>query len=100
MYLLFGLIIAGLFGLNVFATWRLIGYDGFETRQKYLQAGLIWLVPLFFALIVIGTTNQGDGKPSGKYRDRNAEGMPDFNEIDVGSSSDVGNSSDVGGSSD
>jgi hypothetical protein len=94
MYPLFGLIIAGLFGLNIFATWRLIGYDGFEPGQKYLQAGLIWLVPLFFALIVIGMTNQGDDEPSGKYRDRNAGGMPDFNEIDVGSSSDAGGSSD------
>ena len=94
MYQLFGLIIIGMIGLNIFATWRLIGYDGFEPRQKYLQVGLIWLVPLFFALIVIGMTNRRNDKPSGKYRDRDAEGIPDFSEIDVGSASDGGGSSD------
>ena len=88
LYALFGLIGVGLIGLNIFASWRLINDDSLELSQKYMQVVLIWCVPLLCALLVIGVTKQTVDKPSGKYRDRDSEGLPDLTQIDAGGTSD------------
>lgn len=90
LYALFGLIVAGLIGLNIFATWRLIKADNLERSQKYVQAVLVWCVPLLCAVLAIGVTNRGVDKPSGKYRDRDSESLEDWPQFDA--------SGDVGGS--
>ena len=92
LYVLFGLIVAGLIGLNIFATWHLVKADNLERSQKYVQAVLIWCVPLLCAVLVIGVTNRGVDKPSGKYRDRDAEGVEEWPRFDA--SGDAGPSSD------
>ena len=39
--------------LNAFATWRAISSLEFERNQKIAQVFLVWLLPLFGALLVI-----------------------------------------------
>ena len=103
-YKLLGGFLAGVVGLNIFASWRLIRDDGFETSQKWLQAALIWLVPLFVAFLVIAMTNKTLDKPSGRYRNKDDEDLPDFTQIDADNSSgfDAGGAAggDGGGSGD
>ena len=57
---------AAWFGLNAYATCRLIRCDGLEVRQKGMQAVLIWLVPAVFALVTIELVRGNSGKASGR----------------------------------
>src|ERR1035437_7600487 len=104
-YALLGLLLAGIVTLNVFASWRSIGDAGFEPSHKWFQVALIWLVPGVVAVLVIAMTNRTLDKPSGTYRNKDAEDLPDFTQIDdAGSSTGFdagsGSGSDGGGSAD
>lgn len=48
----FYVILAAIVGMNVLATARLAKSSRYDVRQKWLQAGLIWLVPLLGASTV------------------------------------------------
>ena len=60
-------IVAIILGLNVAATRAILRDDYSERRQKILQTGLVWLLPIIGALVVLGVHRQPD-KPSGGYR--------------------------------
>ncbi|CAN5469942.1 hypothetical protein BH11PSE11_BH11PSE11_04690 [soil metagenome] len=86
-YLFPGLFVALAVGLDLFASWRLIRYDGFEARQKWLVAALVWLLPLLVAILVIAVTNKTQDKASGRYRNKRKQEMPDLSDSDAGAAS-------------
>jgi hypothetical protein len=49
-----------LIGLQVWATVRVYRSDLYEREQKWMQAKLIWLVPLVGAMLVLSVLKEED----------------------------------------
>jgi hypothetical protein len=49
-----------LIGLQVWATVRVFRSDLYERDQKWMQAKLIWLVPLIGAMLVLSVLKEDD----------------------------------------
>jgi len=49
-----------LIGLQVWATVRVFRSDLYEREQKWMQAKLIWLVPLIGAMLVLSVLKEDD----------------------------------------
>jgi hypothetical protein len=49
-----------LIGLQVWATVRVYRSDLYEREQKWMQAKLIWLVPLIGAMLVLSVLKEDD----------------------------------------
>ena len=59
--------------LDLLATRAVLRDEFSEPRQKVLQLCIIWILPLFGALLVLAVHRQPE-KPSGKYRESQDDG--------------------------
>lgn len=57
---------------NIIVTVRVCKSDYYETRQKYFQYALIWLIPVLGALVCYLFVQDSSGTYSGKYADDNS----------------------------
>jgi hypothetical protein len=58
VFIVLGLL--ALIGLQVWATVRVFKSDLYERDQKWMQAKLIWLVPLIGAMLVLSVLKEDD----------------------------------------
>ena len=58
VFIVLGLL--ALIGLQVWATVRVFRSDLYERDQKWMQAKLIWLVPLIGAMLVLSVLKEDD----------------------------------------
>jgi hypothetical protein len=58
VFIVMGLL--ALIGLQVWATVRVYRSDLYERDQKWMQAKLIWLVPLIGAMLVLSVLKEDD----------------------------------------
>ena len=58
VFIIMGLL--ALIGLQVWATVRVFRSDLYERDQKWMQAKLIWLVPLIGAMLVLSVLKEDD----------------------------------------
>jgi hypothetical protein len=58
VFIVLGLL--ALIGLQVWATVRVFRSDLYEREQKWMQAKLIWLVPLIGAMLVLSVLKEDD----------------------------------------
>ncbi|HEY0061549.1 MAG TPA: hypothetical protein VGC21_05485 [Telluria sp.] len=68
-YLIVGLIVLTILALNARATWLVLRDDLSERVQQITQFCMVWLFPLFGALLVLAVHRKPQ-KPSGNYRKR------------------------------
>jgi hypothetical protein len=77
------LVLAVIVSLNVAATIAVWRDEYSERRQKILQIALVWLVPLFGALLVLGVHRKAE-KPSGAYQTNGDRLGDDFGQMRSG----------------
>lgn len=53
--------------VNLYVGYLIAKSDYYEPLQKYLQYGLIWLLPLAGALLCYAILKNITGKPGGRY---------------------------------
>ena len=57
---------AAVIAYNLFATYRCIRSDYADRSQKYLQMGIVWIIPIIGAMIVIHFSGEMEGSPKRK----------------------------------
>ncbi|BAV98776.1 hypothetical protein [Lysobacter enzymogenes] len=60
------LIAAGLFGLDLYATWAVWREPDLTGAQKGIQSAMVWLLPLLGAIVVLNVVRSMNREPTAR----------------------------------
>ncbi|MET4730107.1 hypothetical protein ABIE09_003922 [Lysobacter enzymogenes] len=60
------LVAAGLFGLDLYATWAVWREPDLTGAQKGIQSAMVWLLPLLGAIVVLNVVRSMNREPTAR----------------------------------